>query len=79
MKSRRSTRIKAAELAAQCLGGEMAAGGAVAGRLFGLVIFFELYIDHGTDRAEQEMHLLEPREGQALRVVAGGNLGSKLS
>ncbi len=74
MKSRRKTRIKAAELAAQCLGSEMAAGGATAGRLMALVIFFELYIDHGADATEKEMRLLEPRECGELKVVAGGNL-----
>ena len=74
MKSRRSTRIKAAELAAQCLGAELASGGAVAARLFALVIFFEVYIDHGAERAEEDLKLLEPRDGVSLKVVAGGNL-----
>lgn len=74
MNSRRSTRIKAAELAAQCLGSEMAAGGSIAGRLMSLVIFFELYIDHGADHTEAAMHLLSARKTKKLRVIAGGNL-----
>jgi hypothetical protein len=74
MKSRRATRIKAAELAAQCLGSEMAAGGAVAARLFGLVIFFELYIDHGANKTEAAMKLMGGRRKAKLRVIAGGNL-----
>lgn len=74
MKSRRATRIKAAELAAQCLGGEIAAGGAVAGRLMALVVFFEIYIDHGSDYTEKSMKLLSGRTKKKLRIIAGGNL-----
>lgn len=74
MRSRRATRIKAAELATQCLGSEVAAGGATAGRLMALVIFFEMYIDHGADATEKAMHLLSPRGRANLKVVAGGNL-----
>lgn len=74
MRSGRATRVKAAELAAQCLGAEMAAGGATAARLMSLVIFFELYIDRGADATEEAMRLLKPRRRGKLQVVAGGNL-----
>lgn len=74
MTSRRSTRIEAARLAAQCLGAEMAAGGATAARLLSLVIFFEMYIDHGADATEEAMRLLKPRKRSNLMVIAGGNL-----
>jgi len=74
MNSRRSTRIKAAELAAQCLGAELAAGGAAAGRLMALVVFFETYIDQGTDATDKAMKLLSGRRKANLKVIAGGNL-----
>ncbi len=74
MTSKRSTRIEAARLAAQCLGAEMAAGGATAARLMSLVIFFEMYIDHGADATEEAMRLLKPRGRGKLKIVAGGNL-----
>jgi hypothetical protein len=66
--------MKAAELSAQCLGNSLASGGAIAGRLMALVIFFETYIDHGADVTEATMHLLSPRKVRKLRVIAGGNL-----
>jgi len=78
MHSRRSTRIKAAELAAQCLGSELAAGGATAGRLMALVVFFETYIDQGTDATEGAMKLLSGRRKANLKVIAGGNLNREL-
>jgi hypothetical protein len=74
MTSRRSTRIKAAELASLCLGHQLAATGDAAGRLFALVIFFELYIDHGASHTENSMHLLSARKTKKLRLIAGGNL-----
>lgn len=70
----RATRVKAAELAAQCLGAELAAGGATAGRLFALVIFFEIYIERGANAVQEDMRLLGSRRRGKLRVVAGGNL-----
>jgi len=46
-RSRRSTRIKAFELAAQCLQGQVAVEGNIGSRMMSLVIFFENYIDQG--------------------------------
>ena len=68
------TRIKACELAVQCIGNEVAAGGSTAGRLMALVVFFETYINHGGDETERRMKLLGGRKGKKLRVIAGGQL-----
>ena len=66
------TREKAAELAVQCVQGQVAVG-AVASRLMSLVVFFETYLAMGMDYTEEHMHLLAPRKvkGTKLKIVAG--------
>lgn len=73
--ARRDTRLRACELAAQCLQGQLTEG-AHGARLMALVIFFETYIDLGCDETERRMRLLRPKklDGTKLRVVAGGGL-----
>lgn len=54
---RKSTRVKAAELAAQCMQGQCA-DGTVGSRLAALVVFFESYIEEGITITDQQMKLL---------------------
>lgn len=65
-------RMKAAELAAQCVQGQVA-DGACAARMASLVVFFEVYLAFGMDETEAMMHLLAPRtvKGTKLKVIAG--------
>ena len=56
-------RIKAAELAAQCVQGQVA-DGLVAGRLMSLVVFFETYLSFGSDRTEEGYALACATENQ---------------
>ena len=70
----KATRIKACELAAQCIGPEVATGGSTAGRLMALAVFFEMFIERGANETERRMKLMGGRKGKKLRLVAGGNL-----
>lgn len=65
-------RLKAAELAAQCVQGQVA-DGAIASRMMSLVVFFETYLAFGMDYTEEQMHLLAPRKikGTKLKIIAG--------
>lgn len=69
----KSVRIKAAELAAQCLQGQLAEG-PVGARLMSLCIFFENYIERGSEETEQLMGLLSRKKTKRFRVIAGGAL-----
>jgi len=72
-RSSRATRIKACELAAQCLQGQ-AASEAIGARLMSLCIFFENYIDVGATATEADMRMLSRRRVKRLKVVAGGRM-----
>jgi hypothetical protein len=68
----RATRIKAAELAAQCLQGE--GDSPIGAKLLSLCIFFETYINEGADATENAMRLISRRKVGKLKVVTGGRL-----
>ena len=68
----RSTRVKACELAAQCVQGQFVSGEMNAAKLMSLCIFFESYIDKGADATDADMRLLSRRRVKQLKVVAGG-------
>ena len=74
--SSRAVRIKAAELAAQCMSGVTPEKG-YGGQMMSLLVLFETYIIKGCDATENEMKLLSHKVRGAkrnLRVVAGGKL-----
>lgn len=71
--SRRATRIKACELAAQCMQGQ-AAMDSIGARLMSLCVFFENYIDVGAAATDEDMRLLSRRRVKNLKVVSGGRL-----
>ena len=79
--SRRADRVKACELAAQCLQGQCGPEIGVGGRMMSLVVFFETYIAEGCDATEAKMRLLthnvRGNRRKNWRVVAGGAMGSK--
>ena len=72
--STKATRVKACELAAQCIAGQFVTGDISASKLMSLCVFFENYIDIGAEKTEEAMHLLRPRKVKNLKVVAGGKL-----
>jgi len=69
-----ATRIKACELAAQCVQGQFISGEISAAKLMSLCIFFENYIDIGAAATEADMHLLSRRRVKRLKIIAGGKL-----
>lgn len=73
----RSTRVKACELAAQCVQGQFITGEMSAAKLMALCIFFESYIDGGAKKTEQDMRLLSRRKVKNFRIVSGGKLDAK--
>jgi hypothetical protein len=70
----RASRIKACELAAQCMQGHGLAFDGIGARLMSLCIFFEHYIDLGADATETDMQILSRRKVKKYKVVAGGQL-----
>jgi len=73
-RSTKATRIKACELAAQCMQGHGLAFSGIGPRIFSLCIFFENYIDEGSEATEQSMKMLSRRRVKKFKVVAGGKL-----
>ena len=77
--SHRTTRIKACELAAQCLQGQCDPQVGIGSRLMSLVVFFETYISTGADATEQSMKMLthgvRGAKRKNWRVIAGGAMG----
>ena len=72
MARHRANRIKACELAAQVVGS--IEGDVSAAKLMALTIFFESYIEHGSEWTSDNMKLMSRRKVKNLRVVAGGKL-----
>lgn len=77
--SGRTTRVKACELAAQCMQGQCDPSIGVGSRLMSLVVFFEVYIAEGADECERRMKLLSRdvrgAKRKNWRVIAGGAMG----
>lgn len=72
--SRRATRVKACELAAQCMQGHGLAFEGIGSRLMSLCILFETYIDEGAEGTEEKMRMISRRKVKNFKVVAGGQL-----
>ena len=70
----RASRIKACELAAQCMQGHGLAFDRIGSRLMSLCVFFENYIDQGADATERDMRMLTRRKVKKYKVIAGGQL-----
>ena len=68
----RANRIKACELAAQVVG--QTQGEVSAAKLMALTIFFESYIEHGSEWTSENMKLMTRKKVKNLHVVAGGKL-----
>lgn len=70
----KTTRIKACELAAQCMQGHGLAFDGIGARLMSLCVFFENYIDLGAAGTEKNMRMLSRRKLKNFKIVAGGKL-----
>lgn len=74
MITKRETRIKACELAAQCMQGHGLAFEGIGARLMSLCVFFESFIEKGSSGTEEEMRLLSRRKVKKFKIVAGGHM-----
>lgn len=76
----KTDRIKACELAAQCMQGLCGPETGMGARLMSLTVFFETYISRGADATETAMkmltHNVRGAKRKNWRVIAGGGLGT---